>query len=253
MFIGAGPAGPGGASRSPLCGAVLHHGDRAARRAAVNIFGKRLSRAVHRQAITVVLLAVAVVMAATLLMLLTDSLDKSVRGLRVRHGRPLDRDHAHLRPAQLVLMLLMFLGRLGPLTLGTAIALEKRLLLTNTPTKGPSLAKFDFFSDDPSRRIAEADSVAVIGLGRFGSSLALELMAGAPRCSASTPTRRSCKAERNSPRSCGPTRPAKKCCDSSRSTSSTASSSRSAATSEASHPHLLAAASHGIPVIWAKA
>ncbi|WP_456283849.1 TrkA family potassium uptake protein [Microbacterium sp. JZ70] len=30
---------------------------------------------------------------------------------------------------------------------------------------------------DTSRRIAEADSVAVIGLGRFGSSLALELMA----------------------------------------------------------------------------
>jgi trk system potassium uptake protein TrkA len=34
------------------------------------------------------------------------------------------------------------------------------------------------FSTDSPRRIAEADSVAVIGLGRFGSSLALELMAG---------------------------------------------------------------------------
>ncbi|MUN05774.1 TrkA family potassium uptake protein [Agromyces luteolus] len=33
-------------------------------------------------------------------------------------------------------------------------------------------------ASDTSRRIAEADSVAVIGLGRFGSSLALELMAG---------------------------------------------------------------------------
>jgi trk system potassium uptake protein TrkA len=31
---------------------------------------------------------------------------------------------------------------------------------------------------DATRRIAEADSVAVIGLGRFGRSLALELMAG---------------------------------------------------------------------------
>ncbi len=38
------------------------------------------------------------------------------------------------------------------------------------------MAKFSLFSDT-SRRIAEADSVAVIGLGRFGSSLALELMA----------------------------------------------------------------------------
>jgi Trk K+ transport system NAD-binding subunit len=40
------------------------------------------------------------------------------------------------------------------------------------------LAKFSIFSSDTTRRIAEADSVAVIGLGRFGSSLALELMAG---------------------------------------------------------------------------
>lgn len=39
------------------------------------------------------------------------------------------------------------------------------------------MVKFPFFGGDTSRRIAEADSVAVIGLGRFGSSLALELMA----------------------------------------------------------------------------
>jgi trk system potassium uptake protein TrkA len=38
------------------------------------------------------------------------------------------------------------------------------------------LARFSIFGGDASRRIAEADSVAVIGLGRFGSSLALELM-----------------------------------------------------------------------------
>ncbi|MCD2440700.1 TrkA family potassium uptake protein [Agromyces sp. SYSU K20354] len=40
------------------------------------------------------------------------------------------------------------------------------------------MARFAIFAADTSRRIAEADSVAVIGLGRFGSSLALELMAG---------------------------------------------------------------------------
>lgn len=38
------------------------------------------------------------------------------------------------------------------------------------------MARFSIFSNDTPRRIAEADSVAVIGLGRFGSSLALELM-----------------------------------------------------------------------------
>ncbi len=41
------------------------------------------------------------------------------------------------------------------------------------------MARFPFFgATETSRRIAEADSVAVIGLGRFGTSLALELMCG---------------------------------------------------------------------------
>lgn len=40
------------------------------------------------------------------------------------------------------------------------------------------MVRFPIFGGDTSRRIAEADSVAVIGLGRFGSALALELMAG---------------------------------------------------------------------------
>jgi trk system potassium uptake protein len=39
------------------------------------------------------------------------------------------------------------------------------------------LAKFTLGGTDRSSRIAEADSVAVIGLGRFGTALALELMA----------------------------------------------------------------------------
>ncbi len=43
--------------------------------------------------------------------------------------------------------------------------------------KGPSLVNSRFFSRDRATRIAEADSVAVIGLGRFGRAIALELMA----------------------------------------------------------------------------
>lgn len=43
--------------------------------------------------------------------------------------------------------------------------------------KGPSLARFPLLSRAQPTRIAEADSVVVIGLGRFGSALALELMA----------------------------------------------------------------------------
>ena len=41
------------------------------------------------------------------------------------------------------------------------------------------MARRSLFGDaNDTRRIAEADSVAVIGLGRFGRALALELMAG---------------------------------------------------------------------------
>lgn len=39
------------------------------------------------------------------------------------------------------------------------------------------MANFSLFGHSQPTRIAEADSVAVIGLGRFGSALALELMA----------------------------------------------------------------------------
>ncbi|WP_174776164.1 MULTISPECIES: TrkA family potassium uptake protein [unclassified Cryobacterium] len=39
------------------------------------------------------------------------------------------------------------------------------------------MAKFSLFGHNQPARLAEADSVVVIGLGRFGSSLALELMA----------------------------------------------------------------------------
>ena len=38
------------------------------------------------------------------------------------------------------------------------------------------MARFHLFGPSPVTRVAEADSVAVIGLGRFGQSLALELM-----------------------------------------------------------------------------
>ena len=74
MFIGGGPAGTAGGIKVTTFAVLFFilvtefRGE-----GAVNIFGKRLSRAVHRQAITVVLVAVGAVMAATLLLMhLTD-------------------------------------------------------------------------------------------------------------------------------------------------------------------------------------
>ena len=42
-------------------------------------------------------------------------------------------------PAQLVLIALMFLGRLGPLTLGSAIALRDRRILYEFPKERPAI------------------------------------------------------------------------------------------------------------------
>jgi trk system potassium uptake protein len=132
MFIGAGPAGTAGGIKVTTFAVLFFilvtelRGE-----GAVNIFGKRLSRAVHRQAITVVLIAVAAVMAGTLALMFLTGIDLDrilfeavsafgTVGLStgITPGLP--------DAAKLVLVVLMFLGRLGPLTLGSAIALRDR-------------------------------------------------------------------------------------------------------------------------------
>jgi trk system potassium uptake protein TrkH len=145
MFIGGGPAGTAGGIKVTTF-AVLYFIMLTELRGegAVNIFGKRLSRAVHRQAITVVLLAVAAVVAATVALMLIsgEDLDRMLFeavsafgtvGLStgVTPGLP--------DPAKLVLVLLMFIGRLGPLTLGSAIALRDRPLLYEYPKERPAI------------------------------------------------------------------------------------------------------------------
>ena len=145
MFIGGGPAGTAGGIKVTTF-AVLYFIMLTELRGegAVNIFGKRLSRAVHRQAITVVLLAVAAVVAATVALMLIsgENLDRMLFeavsafgtvGLStgVTPGLP--------DAAKLVLVLLMFIGRLGPLTLGSAIALRERPLLYEYPKERPAI------------------------------------------------------------------------------------------------------------------
>ncbi|HPY25040.1 MAG TPA: potassium transporter TrkG, partial [Mycobacterium sp.] len=109
---------------------------------AVNVFGKRLSRAVHRQAITVALLSVAVVMSATVaIMLITDiNLDRvlfeviSAFGtVGLSTGITADLPVA----AQVILVLLMFIGRLGPITFASALALRERRVLYELPKERP--------------------------------------------------------------------------------------------------------------------
>ena len=143
MFIGGGPAGTAGGLKITTFAVLFFilltevQGG-----TAVNIFGKRLSRSVHRQAITIVLLAVALVIGSTMaLMLMTDfGLDRllfetisAFATVGLSTGIT-----AALPPAgQLLLVFLMFIGRLGPVTLASALALRARPVMYEFPKERP--------------------------------------------------------------------------------------------------------------------
>ncbi|MET1042825.1 MAG: potassium transporter TrkG [Microbacteriaceae bacterium] len=143
MFIGGGPAGTAGGIKVTTFLVLFFimltelRGE-----GAVNIFGKRLSRAVHRQAITIVLVSVGAVVAATgAIMLLTDlTIDRvlfevvsAFATVGLSTGITADLPMG----AQAILVALMFLGRIGPLTLGTAIVLRQRRILYELPKERP--------------------------------------------------------------------------------------------------------------------
>lgn len=145
MFIGGGPAGTAGGIKVTTFAVLLFillaefRGE-----GAVNIFGKRLSRSVHREAITIALVASAAVVAGTLVLLVTSHLDLDVLLFEavsafgtVGLSTGITADLPPL--SQLMLMVLMFLGRLGPLTLGTALVLRRRRLLYELPKERPAV------------------------------------------------------------------------------------------------------------------
>jgi len=143
MLIGAGPAGTAGGIKITTFAVLFFilwaevRGD-----VAVNVFGKRLSRAVHRQAITIVLLAVAVVIAATAaLMLMTDITMDSLMFEAISAFATVGLSTgitAGLPPAgQVILIILMFIGRLGPITIASALALRERRSTYELPKERP--------------------------------------------------------------------------------------------------------------------
>lgn len=145
MFIGAGPSSTGGGIRITTFAVLAYivwtelRGD-----SAVNIFGKRLSRSVHRQAITVALLAVAYVSLSTVLMqVVTDiDTDKIIFEVISAFGTVglSTGITASLPDAALInLIVLMIVGRLGPLTLSTALVLAHRPNLYEFPKERPLL------------------------------------------------------------------------------------------------------------------
>ncbi|MEN9621210.1 MAG: hypothetical protein RL499_1403, partial [Actinomycetota bacterium] len=143
MFIGGGPAGTAGGIKVTTFAVLLFiiitelRGE-----GAVNIFGKRLSRAVHREAITITLLSLAAVMSATIALLLMTHLSLDVLLFEAISAFATVGLSTGITPnlppaGHIILMVLMFLGRLGPLTLGTALVLRQRKVLYELPKERP--------------------------------------------------------------------------------------------------------------------
>ena len=143
MFIGGGPAGTSGGIKVTTFGVLLFiliaeiRGD-----TAVNVFGKRLSRAVHREAITVALLSVAFVAAATVALLLLTGLPlgpvlfESVSAFATT-GLSTGITPDLSPPAQILLCVLMLVGRIGPITFASALALRTRGIMYRYPKERP--------------------------------------------------------------------------------------------------------------------
>jgi potassium uptake TrkH family protein len=109
---------------------------------AVNAFDRRIGSRVQRQALTVALLGVAAVVGATLVIMEMTRLPmievffevtSAFATVGLSTGITADLPGA----AQLLLVLMMFLGRLGPITLVSAIALRERQRLYKLPEGRP--------------------------------------------------------------------------------------------------------------------
>jgi Trk-type K+ transport system membrane component len=145
MFIGSGPSSTGGGIRLTTFAVLAYivwtelRGD-----SAVNIFGKRLSRSVHRQAITIGLLAVAYVALSTVLMQVVTVIDTDKIIFEVISAFGTVGLSTGITPslpdaALINLIVLMIVGRLGPLTLSTALVLRHRPNLYEFPKERPLL------------------------------------------------------------------------------------------------------------------
>lgn len=143
MFIGGGPAGTAGGIKITTFAVLLFilvaelRGD-----TAVNVFGKRLSRSVHRQAIAVVLLAIAFIITCTGALLLVSGMPMDrvlFEAVSAFATVGLSTGITDELPAvgQLILVLLMFIGRIGPITFASALALRERTRQYELPKERP--------------------------------------------------------------------------------------------------------------------
>ncbi|MFB7763947.1 TrkH family potassium uptake protein [Streptomyces xiamenensis] len=143
MFIGGGSAGTAGGIKITTF-AVLGVAILAEVRGepGAGIFGRRLAPQVLRQALTVALLGVAAVMASTIALLaMVDARAEVVLFEAVSAfgtvGLTAGLTGELAGPGQLIITALMFLGRVGPITLASALALRHRTQRYRLPEERP--------------------------------------------------------------------------------------------------------------------
>jgi potassium uptake TrkH family protein len=145
MFIGAGPASTSGgikATTFALLGWVLWselRGD-----ADVNVLGRRVPTAVVRQAIAIVLLAIGAIVATAMGLLLVSDVDAMAALFEATSafgtvGLTTGITGALPVAGHLLLVALMFAGRVGPVTLATALVLRERRQLFRYAEERPIL------------------------------------------------------------------------------------------------------------------
>lgn len=143
MFIGAGPAGTAGGVKVTTV-AVLAlmvwaelRGD-----PDVSRFGRRIPAGAQRQALAVVVIGLVALFAGNLALLATSPFDVGSTLFEAASafgtvGLSVGITPDLAAPPQLVLTVLMFLGRVGPITLGTALVLRERERLYRYPEERP--------------------------------------------------------------------------------------------------------------------
>lgn len=143
MFIGAGSGGTGGGIKVTTFAvlAVVIWSELRGEQDA-NLVDRRISPATQRQALTVALLAVAIVVLPTLWMtafspFTVDQVLFEVTSAFTTTGLSTGITAQLAWYHQVVLCVLMFIGRLGPVTLGSALALRARRRLYRLPESAP--------------------------------------------------------------------------------------------------------------------
>ncbi len=143
MVVGAGSAGMGGGIKvSTLMIILLAVWSEMRGDAETQAFGRRLSPSVLREALVLVALSVAVLMGAVLILRLVSELPLNLLIFEAisafaNVGLSMGLTHQLQPPAQGIIILLMYLGRVGIITVATGLALRARRTEYRYPEERP--------------------------------------------------------------------------------------------------------------------